>query len=76
MLGVTDLWTYVLGTIAIVLLPGPNSLFVLSTAARHGRAGRLPGRRRRLPRRLGADDAAAASASRRCCGRTRRSSWS
>lgn len=40
MLGVTDLTTFVLGTIAIVLLPGPNSLFVLSTAARHGvRAG-------------------------------------
>src|SRR6185369_8279883 len=40
MLGVTDLWTYVLGTVAIVLLPGPNSIFVLSTAARHGiRAG-------------------------------------
>ena len=40
MLGVTDLWTYVLGTLAIVLLPGPNSLYVLSTAARHGvRAG-------------------------------------
>ena len=40
MLGVNDLWTYVLGTIAIVLLPGPNSLFVLSTAARFGvRAG-------------------------------------
>jgi hypothetical protein len=28
-LGITDLWTYVLGTIAIILLPGPNSLFVL-----------------------------------------------
>jgi|RhiMetdeSRZDD1v2_1073273.scaffolds.fasta_scaffold351882_2 leucine efflux protein len=40
MFGVTDLWTYVLGTIAIVLLPGPNSLYVLSTAAKHGvRAG-------------------------------------
>ncbi|WP_374673807.1 leucine efflux protein LeuE [Ideonella sp.] len=36
MLGITDLWTYVLGTIAIVLLPGPNSLFVLSVAARRG----------------------------------------
>jgi leucine efflux protein len=36
MLGVTDLWTFVLGTIAIILLPGPNSLFVLSTAAKHG----------------------------------------
>jgi leucine efflux protein len=40
MLGVTDIWTYVIGTIAIILLPGPNSLFVLSTAAQHGvRAG-------------------------------------
>jgi leucine efflux protein len=40
MLGVTDIWTYVLGTVAIVLLPGPNTLFVLSTAARGGvRAG-------------------------------------
>lgn len=36
MLGITDLWTYVLGTIAIILLPGPNSLFVLATAARRG----------------------------------------
>ncbi|WP_184533301.1 leucine efflux protein LeuE [Micromonospora polyrhachis] len=35
-LGITDIWTYVLGTIAIVLLPGPNSLFVLSVAARRG----------------------------------------
>lgn len=31
--GITDLWAYVLGCIAIVLLPGPNSLFVMSTAA-------------------------------------------
>jgi leucine efflux protein len=36
MLGVTDLPTYLLGTVAIILLPGPNSLFVLSTAARRG----------------------------------------
>jgi leucine efflux protein len=36
MLGITDLSTYLLGTIAIVLLPGPNSLFVLSVAARRG----------------------------------------
>ncbi|PZW03567.1 leucine efflux protein [Micromonospora phaseoli] len=35
-LGITDIWTYVLGTVAIVLLPGPNSLFVLATAARRG----------------------------------------
>lgn len=40
MLGITDLWTYVLGIVAIVLLPGPNSLFVLSTATQRGvRAG-------------------------------------
>jgi len=40
MLGITDIWTYVIGTVAIILLPGPNSLYVLSTAARHGvRAG-------------------------------------
>jgi leucine efflux protein len=40
MLGVTDPLTYLLGTIAIVLLPGPNSMFVLTTAARRGvRAG-------------------------------------
>lgn len=40
MFGITDLWTYVIGTIAIVLLPGPNSMFVLSVAARRGvRAG-------------------------------------
>ncbi|WP_184847019.1 leucine efflux protein LeuE [Allocatelliglobosispora scoriae] len=40
MLGVTDLPTYVIGTIAIILLPGPNSMFVLATAAQRGvRAG-------------------------------------
>jgi len=39
-LGTHDLTTYLLGTIAIVLLPGPNSLYVLSVAARRGiRAG-------------------------------------
>ncbi|WP_432986916.1 leucine efflux protein LeuE [Dactylosporangium sp. CA-233914] len=36
MLGVTNPVTYVLGTAAIVLLPGPNSLYVLSVAARRG----------------------------------------
>ena len=35
-LGITDLWTYVLGTVFVVLLPGPNSLFVLATAAQRG----------------------------------------
>jgi leucine efflux protein len=40
MLGITDFWTYVLGVIAIILLPGPNSIFVLSVGARRGvRAG-------------------------------------
>ena len=34
--GVTDLWTYVLGAIGIVLLPGPNFLFVLSVATSRG----------------------------------------
>ncbi len=36
MLGITNVWTYVIGTLLIVLLPGPNSMFVLSTAARRG----------------------------------------
>lgn len=36
MLGVTNPLTYVLGTVAIVLLPGPNSLYVLSVGARRG----------------------------------------
>ena len=35
-LGITDLWTFVIGTILIVLLPGPNSLFVLATAGARG----------------------------------------
>lgn len=35
-LGITDLSTYVLGTVLIVLLPGPNSLYTLSVAARRG----------------------------------------
>ncbi|WP_424212152.1 leucine efflux protein LeuE [Streptomyces sp. BI20] len=36
MLGVTDLPTYLAGLAVIVLLPGPNSLYVLSVAARAG----------------------------------------
>ncbi|MFD6877056.1 MULTISPECIES: leucine efflux protein LeuE [unclassified Streptomyces] len=36
MLGVTDLPTYLAGLVLIVLLPGPNSLYVLSVAARGG----------------------------------------
>jgi leucine efflux protein len=37
MLGVIDLWTYVAATVLIILLPGPNSLYVLATASRRGR---------------------------------------
>lgn len=36
MFGVIDFWAYLLGVISIVLLPGPNSLYVLAVAARHG----------------------------------------
>ena len=40
MFGITDPATYLIGTIFIVLLPGPNSLYVLSIAASRGiRAG-------------------------------------
>jgi len=34
--GITDLATFVLGTIFIVLLPGPNSLYVMTVASRWG----------------------------------------
>ncbi len=34
--GITDLATFILGTIFIVLLPGPNSLYVMALASRHG----------------------------------------
>ncbi|NRQ40206.1 leucine efflux protein LeuE [Nonomuraea sp. NN258] len=34
--GITDLWAYVVGAFLIVLLPGPNSLYVLTTAAQRG----------------------------------------
>lgn len=38
--GVINLWTYVAGVVFIILLPGPNSLFVLATGASRGvRAG-------------------------------------
>jgi leucine efflux protein len=39
-LGVTDFWSFVVGTVLIVLLPGPNSVYVLSVSAQRGvRAG-------------------------------------
>lgn len=34
--GVTDIWTYVIGAFGIILLPGPNSVFVLSVATSRG----------------------------------------
>ena len=34
--GITDLTTYIIGTFLIVLLPGPNSLYVMSIASRYG----------------------------------------
>jgi leucine efflux protein len=34
--GITDLATFILGTIFIVLLPGPNSLYVMAVASRWG----------------------------------------
>lgn len=36
MLGVIDLPTYLAGLVLIILLPGPNSLYVISVAARRG----------------------------------------
>ena len=36
MLGVIDLPTYVIGVIAIILLPGPNSMFCLTVGAQYG----------------------------------------
>lgn len=37
MFGTVDLWTYVVATVLIILLPGPNSLYVLSVASRRGK---------------------------------------
>lgn len=36
LLGITDLTTFIIGTTLIVLLPGPNSLYVMSIASRYG----------------------------------------
>ena len=36
MFGITDLSTYIIGTIAIILLPGPNSMYCLAMAGQHG----------------------------------------
>ncbi|MER6006859.1 leucine efflux protein LeuE [Nonomuraea angiospora] len=34
--GINNFWTYVIGALLIILLPGPNSLYVLSYAAQNG----------------------------------------
>ncbi|MDO5542694.1 MAG: leucine efflux protein LeuE [Acinetobacter sp.] len=36
MFGISDLGTFIIGTTLIVLLPGPNSLYVMSVASRFG----------------------------------------
>lgn len=36
MFGISNVLAYVIGAIAIVLVPGPNSIYVLTTSARHG----------------------------------------
>lgn len=41
--GITDLATFVVGTIIIVLVPGPNSLYVMTAASRQGLSAGLRG---------------------------------
>lgn len=36
MYGIIDLSTYVMGTVAVILLPGPNSMFCLAMAGQYG----------------------------------------
>lgn len=36
MFGITDFATYLIGTVAIILLPGPNSMYCLTAAGQHG----------------------------------------
>lgn len=36
MFGITDISTYVIGTIAVILLPGPNSMYCLTIAGQYG----------------------------------------
>ncbi|MFC4334584.1 leucine efflux protein LeuE [Salininema proteolyticum] len=37
MFGIVDIWTYLAAAVLVILLPGPNSLYVLSVATRRGR---------------------------------------
>lgn len=34
-LGIINIWAYIIGAILIILVPGPNSLFVLATSIKH-----------------------------------------
>lgn len=36
MFGIVDITTFIIGTIVIILLPGPNSMYVMTVAARRG----------------------------------------
>ena len=36
MFGITDIVTFIIGTVLIIILPGPNSLYVMSIATRDG----------------------------------------
>lgn len=36
MFGITDFWTYLAGVLFVVLIPGPNSLYIIALAAQHG----------------------------------------
>lgn len=36
MFGITDLSTYLIGVVAVILLPGPNSMYCLAVAGQHG----------------------------------------
>ncbi|SUB82061.1 Leucine efflux protein [Pragia fontium] len=34
--GVINLWTYIIGVTVLTLIPGPNSIFVLTSSVKHG----------------------------------------
>ena len=36
MFGITYIVTFIIGTVLIIVLPGPNSLYVMSIATRYG----------------------------------------
>ena len=42
MFGITDLSTYLIGAIAIILLPGPNSMYCLTVAGQRGMKAAYP----------------------------------